>query len=375
MRLAFCNSTRRWGGVKTWTVEFAAALQARGHDLFLYGRDPLFLARARDKGLRAERAHFGPDFNPVTVAFFLRAFRQNGVEAVLVNVGKDLRTAGSAARLLGLPLVQRLGLPQDMENSLFPRLVYRLLRPHYLCPCLYIRDGLLERLPFLQPEEISVIYSAKDPLPHPPSAPGFPLRLLSSSQVKANKGHAELARTLAALRDRGFPFHWDVAGTGAALEDLRGLCGDLGLEDRVTFHGFLRDLTPLLRACDVFVLSSYQEGLPNTLLEAMAHGLVPVARSVGGVSECWPPGLTALLIPSPEASGERTPAPEDLPFFAPLHRVLSASGDELLRWKTLAWEHCSRKFSLAVQAEKLESFFLGRLRTARGKALLSPEVP
>jgi glycosyltransferase involved in cell wall biosynthesis len=350
--------------VKTWTVEFAAALRSRGHELFLYGRDPAFISRARDRGLRAAGLNFGPDFNPAAIAFFLRAFRQNGIEAVLVNVGKELRSAGSAARLLGLPLVQRVGLPEDLENSPVRRLTHGLLRPHYLCPCRYVRDGLLERLPFLRPEEVSVVHSAKDPLPLPPSASGLPLRLLSSSQVKANKGHAEVARVLAALRDRGFSFRWEVAGTGAALEDLRALCAALGLDSLVTFHGFLQDLAPLLRACDLFVLSSHQEGLPNTLLEAMAHGLVPVARAVGGVSECWPPGLSALLVPPGQAAGEGAGAPEDLPLFAPLHRVFSASPEEVVRWKRLAWEHCSRNFSLAVQAERLEAFFLGLLRKA-----------
>ncbi|MDR2160747.1 MAG: glycosyltransferase, partial [Desulfovibrio sp.] len=206
-------------------------------------------------------------------------------------------------------------------------------------------------------------YSAKEPLPHPPPAPGFPLRLLSSSQIKANKGHAELARTLAALRDRGFPFHWDVAGTGAALDDLLKLCRALNLEERVTFHGFQRNLSPLLRACDVFVLPSYQEGLPNTLLEAMAHGLTPVARAVGGVAECWPPGLSDLLIP-PETLREQDgpPDPGALPLFAPLRKVLSATAGDIHQWKRLAWEHCARNFSLASQAEKLEAFFLDRLR-------------
>ncbi|MDR1360412.1 MAG: glycosyltransferase [Deltaproteobacteria bacterium] len=366
MRLAFCNSTRRWGGVKTWTIEFAAALRSRGHELFLYGRDPLFLSRARDKDLRAVGLNFGPDFNPFSIAFFLRAFRQNGIEAVLVNVGKELRSAGSAARLLGLPLVQRVGLPGDLENSFSPRLAHRLLRPRYLCPCRHVRDGLLERLPFLDPEDVSVVYSAKEPLAQPPASLGTPLRILSSSQVKANKGHAGVARVLAALRDKGFNFRWDVAGTGAALEDLRALCVALGLESRVVFHGFLADLAPLLRACDVFVLSSRQdqEGLPNALLEAMAHGLVPVAHSVGGVSECWPPALSALLVAPSSASAEASGPPEELALFVPLRKVFSAAPEEILQWKRLAWEHCSRNFSLAAQAQKLEAFFADLLRKA-----------
>ena len=368
MRLAFCNATRRWGGVKTWTVDFAAALRDMGHELFLYGRAGAFIERARARGLRARPVRFGMDFNPVSTAWFCREFRAQGVEAVLVNVGKDLRTAGVAARLCGLPLVQRIGLPGDMDGSFKERLLHAFLRPHYLCPCAFIRDGLLESLPFIDRADTSVVYSAKTPRASAPHSPGRPLRLVSSSQVNANKGHAELARTLAVLKREGFNFHWEVAGTGDSLEALRALCGELGLTDRVTFHGFLQDLPSLLAACDVFVLSSYVEGLPNTLLEALAQGLAPVARDVGGVGECWPESLPELLVPfaGPERYTDWSavpPAelPRRLPLYAPLRTVLAASPDQVLRWKTAAWEHCARNFSLQTQAVRLETFFQERI--------------
>lgn len=360
MRLAFCNATRRWGGVKTWTIEFAGALQDRGHEITVYGRDPAFVERAGLQGLDARLVDFSFDYNPLVVAGFYRDFRRRGIEAVLVNVSKDLRTAGAAARLAGIPLVQRVGLPRDMENTASTRLSHFLLQPHYLCPCRYIRDGLLRALPFLEETDTSVVYSAKVPLSEPPKGAEVPRRILSSSQVNANKGHAELARTLAALMREGIAFHWDIAGTGNRLEDLRALCSSLGLEDRVTFHGFTQDLPALLRACDVFVLSSYTEGLPNTLLEAMAHGLVPVARNVGGVQECWPSGLESLLVPYEgwERDAEWNENGSAMPFLAPLRRVLLAADDDLIRWKGEAWTHMTDNFSLSAQAEKLEALFV-----------------
>ena len=363
MRLAFCNATRRWGGVKTWSIEFAAALRERGHEVALYGRDEAFIERARSRGLEAALVSFGCDYNPVSTNWFARRFRSTGIEAVLVNVGKDLRTAGAAARLLGLPLVQRIGLPRDIRNSAWARLSHALLRPHYLCPCRYIRDGMLEELPFVGETDTSIVYSAKTPLPQAPDAVGKPLRLVSSSQVNANKGHRELAHTLALLQREGFDFRWEIAGEGDCLDELRALCARLDLADKVAFHGFTQDLPALLRSCDVFVLSSYREGLPNTLLEGMAAGLVPVGRAVGGVEECWPEALPELLVPYEgteqdtdwEAGAERGGVA--LPLYAPLRRALAASAQEIVRWKRAAWEHCRDNFSLAVQAGKLEAFF------------------
>ncbi len=366
LRLAFCNSTRKWGGVKTWTIEFAAMLRELGHSVVVYGRPGPFVERAGGKGLDARPVHFGPDYNPLAIARFYREFREQAIDLVLVNVGHDFRTAGIAARLANIPLVQRIGLPGDLKNSFDVRLMHRLLRPHYLCPCAYIRDGLIRNLPFIRQDETSVVYSAKTPAENPPAGTASPLRICSSSQIVPNKGHVELAHTLARLRDEGFAFHWHIAGDGPALPGLKALCADLDLEPRVTFHGFIQDVPGLLRRADVFVLSSYVEGLPNSLLEALAQGLVPVARAVGGVRECWPDSLPELIVPHTrpdwaERDWAALPSAE-LPLYAPLKKTLSAPPQELLRWKKQAWQHCRDKFSLRVQAALLADFFLRRTR-------------
>lgn len=357
MRLAFCNSSRSWGGVKTWTIEFASALQALGHTVTIYGRPGPFIDRAKAQGLPAVPVTFGPDFNPVTVNFFRRAFRRDQTEAVLVNVGGDLRTAGVAARLLGLPLVQRIGLPGDMRRSLKVRLIHAWLRPHYLCPCRFIRDGMLEELPFIHPEETTAIHSAKTPAAAPSRRVGAPLRFVTTSQLNPNKGHRELLLAFAALRDAGHDFVWEVAGVGTSEAELRRLTSELDLDARVIWHGFTQNVAEVLERCDVFVLSSYIEGLPNTLLEAMAQGLVPVARNVGGTAEIWPDSLASFLIPDEPHDGAALQKTLD--------GILRADPQAILAWKEAAWTQCVQAFSLERQARVLEAFFQERIQVAR----------
>ena len=69
------------------------------------------------------------------------------------------------------------------------------------------------------------------------------------------------------------------------------------------FLGERPDVEPLLKAMDVFVLSSREEGIPNALLEAMAAGRPSVATAVGGTPEVLEDGRTGWLVPSrsPEA--------------------------------------------------------------------------
>ena len=76
-----------------------------------------------------------------------------------------------------------------------------------------------------------------------------------------------------------------VIGDGRELDQLRGRAAELGIAERVVWHGAVADAGSLLAAFDAFVLSSRTEGTPITLLEAMYAGVPIVATRVGGVPE------------------------------------------------------------------------------------------
>jgi glycosyltransferase involved in cell wall biosynthesis len=67
--------------------------------------------------------------------------------------------------------------------------------------------------------------------------------------------------------------------------ELRALTAELGITDQVVFMGMIEDIPRLFNAADVFVLTSEREGMPNTVLEAMASGLPVVCTEIGGVLE------------------------------------------------------------------------------------------
>ena len=84
----------------------------------------------------------------------------------------------------------------------------------------------------------------------------------------------------------------------------------LGLEERVQLAGERSDVPDLLAGSDVFVLSSRSEGLPVSVLEAMAAELPVVASNVGGLAELVVDGETGMLVPpgDPAALAERPSA-------------------------------------------------------------------
>lgn len=87
-----------------------------------------------------------------------------------------------------------------------------------------------------------------------------------------------------------------IVGEGTCRKDLETQIARLGLADRVCLLGDRKDVPEILAECDVFALSSVAEGIPLTLLEAMAAGLPIVATRVGGVGEVVADGVTGTLV-------------------------------------------------------------------------------
>jgi sugar transferase (PEP-CTERM/EpsH1 system associated) len=89
-----------------------------------------------------------------------------------------------------------------------------------------------------------------------------------------------------------------VIGDGPELIAVRELLAAAGAAQLAWLPGARSDVPDMLRALDLYVLSSLNEGISNTILEAMASGLPVVATAVGGNAELVEHGVTGLLVPS-----------------------------------------------------------------------------
>jgi len=357
MNIVFVNATRRFGGVKAWTLDLAHALDSMGHKTWIFARSGPFLDKALAMGLDAREGWFGFDYRPISVWRFMRFFKANAVDALVANVGKDLRIAGVAARLTGVPVVHRVGLPRDMRDTLKVRNTHRFTKATLLSPCDFIRREMLEEVSFLSPEEIHVIPTGKVPGPEVAAAPKRPRSIAVTSQLNPDKGHADLLLALAELKRKGRAFHLHVAGTGRSEAELKELAQKQGLAADITWHGFVTNVDAVLDQADIFCLPSLSEGLPNTLLEAMARGLAPVARDVGGIAEAWPGELAPL---------DRTLVPLNagIPGLAAALDKLIALGDEelmALRRGVHAWFGANH--SLDVRARQFADWINRLVKT------------
>jgi len=122
--------------------------------------------------------------------------------------------------------------------------------------------------------------------------------LITVGRLERVKRHDILLEALARLRANGDPAKLWIVGDGSEREATAAAARALGLGDAARLLGHRDDTPRLLAAADLFVLSSDSEGMPVSLLEAMAAGLPAVARAVGGVPEVVVDGETGLLIDS-----------------------------------------------------------------------------
>jgi len=89
-----------------------------------------------------------------------------------------------------------------------------------------------------------------------------------------------------------------VVGYGAQEAAVRALAGSGPMSSRIRVLGRRTDVQDLLQACDAYVLSSINEGTPNTVIEAMAVALPIVATDVGGMAELLGGGACGLMVPA-----------------------------------------------------------------------------
>ncbi|MBE7557461.1 glycosyltransferase [bacterium] len=162
------------------------------------------------------------------------------------------------------------------------------------------------------------------------------------AQLRRHKDHATLLSALAKVPEARMV----LVGSGETEGEVRAMVARLRLEGRVTLAGYRRDVARVLSALDAFVLSSEIEGLPVSIMEAMAAGLPVVATRIGGVPELVRDGETGLLTSLGDADG----------LAAAMRRL---TGDPALcaRLGEAGAARIRRDFSPQAMTRKIEAFY------------------
>jgi len=175
-------------------------------------------------------------------------------------------------------------------------------------------------------------------------------------RLERRKGQDQLIAALAELghgNGAGRP-QAVLVGDGPSRAALAAQVARLGLDQEVRFLGMLPDVRPALAAMDVFVLPSWEEGMSNALMEAMAAERPVVATAVGGNGELITHERTGLLVP-----------PGDPRTLAQAIGALLQDPARAARLAHEAREMVTQRFGIQARVAELEELYLARL-AARG---------
>lgn len=133
------------------------------------------------------------------------------------------------------------------------------------------------------------------------------LRILSVGRDHWKKGYRVGLEVMALLKDKGVKFHYTIVA-GGEKEELIYSIADLNLVDEVTLIDNLQheEVFEQHANADLFLLPSFEEGVANVVLEAMALGTPVITTNCGGMSEVIEDGVNGFIVPirNPEAMAE-----------------------------------------------------------------------
>ncbi|MBU1691827.1 MAG: glycosyltransferase [Gammaproteobacteria bacterium] len=132
-------------------------------------------------------------------------------------------------------------------------------------------------------------------------------KLLYTGRLAAEKGLPVLFESLKLLGQQGYDYELTLVGDGNDRKSLEELARQMGIADRLVFAGFASQdgVRDYLMQSDIFILPSFAEGVPVSLMEAMACGIPVIATYVGGIAELIEPGETGLLVPPSDPAALR----------------------------------------------------------------------
>ncbi len=297
MNIAFINFNKRWAGVKTWTVDYGQELVKLGHRVVMIirkgtGHKDIY----ESAGFTVYEIRAGMKYNPSTIYKLSKILIKNDVDVSVVNISKDLNIGATASKLSGIPVVHRIGLINDIRNRFEDRALHKTIVDAVVVPSHFLKAELSE-IKWFNTAKINVIPNSKMAENYPvPERKGEGKVFGITSRLDASKGHDLLLEAFSRVLKEIPDATLNIAGTGKREGRIREQIKELGLEDSVTLHGFIKDIPAFLSGLDVYVLTSLEESFGNTVLEAMFAALPVVSFDTGGVPEVL--GGTGILTPT-----------------------------------------------------------------------------
>lgn len=299
-------SGREWRGGQRQVWLLARELQRAGltNQVVVTGTATQLSFRLRHDGVRVHEVRWQSGLDPRVLPALLREVRA-GAALLHAHDAHAVTLAGLVSLATGVPLVATRRVDFHLRRPGFWRRASCVLAISSAVADVLTDDGI-------DPARIQVVHSGID-LEAARAAEPIGLRerlsLPPGAQLACTVGalvpHKDHATLLHAARllAPGFPdLHWAIAGEGELRPVLEWLSAQLGLSERVHFLGHVSQPLGVIAEADVYVMSSREEGLGTSVLDAMARGIPVASTSAGGLPEMLHEGGGILVPPrNPDA--------------------------------------------------------------------------
>ncbi|MCF8377994.1 MAG: glycosyltransferase [Bacteroidales bacterium] len=308
--ICFFNSVKTWGGGEKWHFEMANRLHLKGKSVRIFTNHKSELKTRTNESaipissIRINNLSF---LNPYKIIKLAIIFRKLKVRVIIMNLSADLKVAGIAAKLAGIPhIIYRRGSAIPIRNSILNRFLFRKVVHQVIANSNETQRTILSRNPkMINLSKIQIIYNGIN-LPRFDEAElTFRYKPKANQVVIGNagrlvkqKGQKYLIDLALNLKKRKIDFKILIAGEGKMENELRSLISKNGLVRNFEFSGFVEDMKGFMQSIDIFVLTSIWEGFGYVLVEAMACNKPVVAFEISSNPEIIEDTKTGYLVPA-----------------------------------------------------------------------------
>lgn len=301
-----------WGGAEAQALGLMQGLSEHAHVCaIVFNRDKLY-ASIEQSGMPVDLSDEQALGFAALISRTRSILKQRRPDIVHVHGFKENLVAGIAARLLGIPVVRthhgRGMVGVKRRYSHIERLNAALLTDSTIAVSEELAKFLRARgLPL---RNLQIIRNGIDSgsghhqAPSTKSSDGpqaRPFTVGTVGRLVTVKNHKCLLDAFKITCERIDPARLIIVGDGPLAGPLAEHAAKLGMTDKVVFAGFRPDVSDCLSSLDVFVLSSFHEGIPMSLLEAMSMDIPVVCTRVGGIPEVITDQYNGLLADSNDA--------------------------------------------------------------------------
>ena len=356
LNIFFSNSisAHKWGGGEKWMVTAGKGLKERGHHVTLSGKsNSVFLTKAKESGLDILPLNIYADYNPFKILHTKWILKKKKIDVIVLNLNKDIRVAGIAARMADIPVIIARNGIQLFSDKWKHKMTIKLV------------DGIItnsksiknayNQFSWMNKNKTTVIYNGLGlkknikPLDIKTiwNIPKNHVVFVAAGRLVPQKGFDLLIDAANRLKNSPRPFTLLIAGMG---KDRKSLQEKIVLNklSNVKLIGFQNNLPPILKASDYVIMPSRQEGMPNVVMESMALGKSVLAAKVNGVSELMDHNRTGYIFDPMKVK----------PILDAMNFVLDNHGSEkIINWGLLAKDHIKNNFRLDKMIDHLESYF------------------